>query len=179
MSKGATIAVGKVVGGHGINGEIRVLPYVEKEEIDLEFFRSALKTIYIDAVHYTLKGLRCHKGALLVKFDGVNTRSQAYALKGKELFVEKECLPKLEEGEFYWFEVLGMEVFSEDNRYLGSIVNILPTGGNHVMELSGPFGEILLPLIEDVIVNMDVREKKMRVRLPEGLVKEDFRGAQR
>ncbi len=172
MSKGGTVAVGKVVGVHGVKGEIKVFPYIPREEIAdyIETFSSACKILYIDGTSYTLKGIKRHKGTVLMKLQGLTRREDAEGLIGKEVFVDRHSLPELPEGEYYEFELVGMDVFTEDGKLLGELVNVFRTGSNDVYEVRGPLGEVLLPAIDDVVLDVDVEHKRLRVRLLEGLL---------
>jgi 16S rRNA processing protein RimM len=100
-------------------------------------------------------------------------REEAEGLRGSEVSVSKQELPALPEGEYYWFELMGMEVQSEDGRALGKIFNIVTTGSNDVYEVRGPLGEILIPAIEGVVIGVDAEKKRMTIRIPEGLLPDE------
>lgn len=171
MSKVTTVVIGKVVGVHGTGGELKVLLYASAEDCS-EFFESACKTFYIGGGLYTLQGLRPHKRVLLVKLKGVATRNEALAFVGQEVSIDKGLVPPLKDGEYYWFDLVDMEVRGEDDRYLGRVASILSTGSNDVLEVRGPYGEVLIPAIKDVFLEVDVTGKRLKVRLLEGLLDE-------
>lgn len=164
------VQVGKVVGVHGIKGEIKILPYGECE-------KKPWKMLYLnkngEQKEYAIKGLKPHKGVILVSLLGYDTRNSALELIGSEVLVDKSHLPELPEGEYYHFELLGMEVWTEDNIFLGIIDDIFSTGGNDVYAVKGSKGELLLPAIKDVVISVDVEKKRMTVRLMQGLIPED------
>ena len=168
------VQVGKVVGVHGIKGEIKILPYGECE-------KKPWKRLYLnkdgEQKEYAIKGLRPHTGVILAGILGCDTRNSALELIDSEVLVDKSNLPELPEGEYYHFEVLGMEVFTEDNVFLGTIDDILSTGSNDVYVVKGGSkgsrGEALLPAIKDVVISVDVEKKRMTVRLMQGLIPED------
>ncbi len=166
------VAFGKIVGAHGVKGELKVLPYIEKEELDglLSNLEGLLKEFYIDGTPYDVKGIKRHKGVFLVKLRGIRRRDEAEALAGKEVFVERGVLPSLREGEYYAFELVGLKVVTEDGNLLGTLSHIFSTGSNDVYEVRTSQGEeLLLPAMEEVILSIEPENGRIVVRLPEGL----------
>ncbi|MFZ3072785.1 MAG: ribosome maturation factor RimM [Thermodesulfobacteriota bacterium] len=166
------VPLGKIVGVHGLKGELKIYLYASGEEVadTVESLKSSRETVFIDGLPYILKGIKRHKAVMLVKFEGVSRCEDAKVFIGKDVFVVKRALPDLGDGEYYAFEIQGMEVSSLDGRNLGKVVNIFSTGSNDVYVVEGPLGEILIPAIKDVIVKIDVPGKKMTIRLIEGLI---------
>ncbi|MEK7313314.1 MAG: ribosome maturation factor RimM [Deltaproteobacteria bacterium] len=166
------VPLGKIVGVHGLKGELKIYLYASGEEVadTVESLKSSRETVFIDGLPYVLKGLKRHKAVMLVKFEGVSRCEDAKVFVGKDVFVVKRALPDLGKDEYYAFEIQDMEVSSLDGRDLGKVVNIFSTGSNDVYVVEGPLGEILIPAIKDVIVKIDVPGKKMIVRLIEGLL---------
>ena len=170
MSRGDSVPVGKIVGVHGVKGELKVLPYGDLSEF-------VWKTVSIETedgtISYPVKKVRPHKGVFLFKLRGLNRREEAERFIGEEVSVAKEDLPPLPEGEYYYFELQGMDVVTEDGTFLGKLVSIFPTGSNDVYEVHGPEGEILIPVIEDVVLNVDLKRRTITVRLLEGLLPDE------
>ena len=170
MNREDLLAVGKVVGLHGVKGEIKVLPY---GDYDKEAWRVISISTEDGDNPYKVLQWRRHKRVILLRLAGVDTREDAYPLIGSEVFIRKERLEELTEGEYYWFELTGMEVETDDGRKLGRINHIFSTGGNDVFEVHGPLGEVLIPVIKDVVVKVDRESKKVTVHLLEGLLPEE------
>jgi len=160
------LLVGKVVGAHGIRGEIRIYPYGVCE-------RKSWKRVYLQkgssSRAYDILEIRPHKGFLLILLKDCNTRDQAQGWTGANVFVAKKDLPELPEGEYYHFELKGLEVVTEGGQPLGVIEGIFSTGGNDVYVVRGPLGEILVPAIEDVVIKVK-RGKRVVIRPIEGLL---------
>lgn len=160
------IEIGSVLGTHGIRGEVRFLSY---GDLDLE----PGQRLYLDdsdeSAHLTVVSARPHKGCQLVLFEGVSGIDAAAALKKTVLFIDKADLPEPEEGEYYHFDLIGMDVVTDLGESLGKITGIIETGSKDVYEVEGPAGEILLPAIPDVILEVDLEENRMKVHLLEGL----------
>jgi 16S rRNA processing protein RimM len=104
LSREDLLAVGKVVGLHGVKGEIKVFPYSDYDE-------EAWRVISISTEDgdnpYKVLQWRRHKRVILLSLAGVETREDASPLIGSEIFVRKELLEELLEGEYYWFELTG------------------------------------------------------------------------
>jgi len=107
---------------------------------------------------------------VLLTLKGVATADEARELVGAELFVDSGLLPELDEGTYYWFDIIGLSVFAPDKTYLGRIESIIATGGNDVYVARHQGNEILIPALESVVLGVDLKRKVMRVDLPEGLI---------
>ncbi len=161
-------AIGRVLRPHGIRGELRV-------EILTDFPERVgeLRYVYVGARHRRnrLQSARPHRGALLIKLEGCDDRNAAELLRGALIHVALEDAVPLEEGEYYHFQVLGVQVETEAGEPLGEVVEVLSTpGANDVYVVHGPRGEVLLPAIRDVVLELDVEAKRMVVHLMPGLV---------
>ncbi len=88
---------------------------------------------------------------------------------GQLITVPPEAVPQLPDGEYFHFQLLGLRVLTQEGEDLGRIRDILVTGANDVYVVSGPAGEVLVPALVDVIVNVDLDQGIMVVNLPEGL----------
>jgi 16S rRNA processing protein RimM len=86
------------------------------------------------------------------------------------LFIPETELPELDEDTYYWFELIGIEVYTTEDEYLGRIESVFPTGSNDVYVVKDRQKEILVPALDSVVIDIDLEHKRMRVDLPEGLV---------
>ena len=102
--------------------------------------------------------------------DLVNNRTHAESLRGAILTISRDEVGPLPEGSYYHFQVIGIGVWTEDGEFLGEVRQILPTGVNdvYVVRDSGE-KEVLVPSLESVVLDVDLGENRMVVRLPEGL----------
>lgn len=104
----------------------------------------------------------------MVKLDAVGDRTTAERLRGKELTVPRASVMPLPEGTYYHFQLLDMAVWTDQGEYLGEIKEIFSTPGNDVYVVRGPGGrEVLVPALQDVVIEVRPQEKRMVVRLPE------------
>ncbi|MFQ5465105.1 MAG: ribosome maturation factor RimM [Thermodesulfobacteriota bacterium] len=183
MSKSDRVPVGRVTGAHGIRGEVRVHVYGGLGEDGFPW-----KEVFLVCGDRTsareITRMRPHKGALIVQFEGPSTRDEAKGLVGCEVEVPASDLPEPGPGEYYYRDLVGMDVWTAgqgaEAEYLGRVMNIIPTGGNDVFEVTGPRGEVLIPAISEVVLDVDQAARKITVRLLEGLIEtppEGGRGA--
>ena len=105
--------------------------------------------------------------------EGIDTRDHAQALVGADLLVERAQLPELDDGIYYWADIIGLTVYGKDSARLGVVVDIMTTGGNDVYVVKPPHAppgrERLIPALATVVTEIDVKRGIMRVDLPEGL----------
>ena len=158
------IAVGLVRGSHGLNGELKVEPLTDHPH---RFQRGA--TLQAGDRSFTVRSSRVHQKALLLQIEGIATRTQAEALRDLLLEVPESELPALAEGEYYRYQLIGIEVVDGDGRSLGRIEEVLDTGANDVYAVRNADGELLLPAIDTVIKQVVVVAGRMVVDVPSGL----------
>jgi 16S rRNA processing protein RimM len=115
-----------------------------------------------------------HKNQVLLWLEGVDTRSRAQELAGLKVLGDRRRFPRLPPGEFYWFEVLGLSVVNEaDGALLGHLDHIIPTPGHDVYVVRQGEREVLLPAVEEVIVDIDLEAGVIKVLPPLGLLEID------
>lgn len=173
MGKNGFLPIGKIVGAHGIKGNIRAYSYAES----LSVFEPGSSILIINAkgteTRYKINWVKPHNRFILLSLHGIEDRNSAESLIGSEFFIEQSKLPELEDGSYYWFDIIGLSVFTNDDQYLGLVESIIPTGSNDVFVVKGPrkdhSGETLIPALESVVLEIDLKRKIMRVNLPEGL----------
>ena len=105
----------------------------------------------------------------MLKLEGINSRSEAESLRDSFLMVPEDMVPPLPEGEYYHFQIIDMQVYTQEREYLGQITQILSTGSNDVYVVSHDGQELLIPALDEVIKEVDVERGMMTVELPEGL----------
>lgn len=162
------IAVGRVAKPHGIRGEVRV-----ELLTDLPERFKWLKAIYVGEHKPRLvdiESVRFHQGFVLLKLAGYPTRTEAELLRGELLQVpESEAIP-LDEGEYFLFQLAGLQVFTEQGEFVGRISDILETGANNVFVIDGQDQQFLVPDIPEVIASIDIENKRMEIRPIPGLL---------
>ena len=166
------LKVGKIVNTHSLKGEVKVISSTDFEE---ERFKKGSKLLITRGNQLirevVVQSYRNHKNFLLVKFEGIDSVEEAEKLKNLQIKIDSDEVGKLEENEFYFHEIIGCQVFDENDRNLGEIIDILTPGANDVWVIKGENGkEILIPYIEDVVKKIDITNKKVNIEVMEGLI---------
>ena len=164
-----TVAVGRITRAHGIEGEVAVLVLSEVED---RFADGA--TLWLeDGRTLTVESSRPHRGRLLVRFRKVRDRDQAAALQQALLIVPESSSPALPEGSWWDHQIEGCAVETDDGRRLGTVREVIHTAANDVWSVIDDDGrETLVPVLNDVIVSVDVRTKRIVVGEIPGLTVE-------
>ncbi|HJG17015.1 ribosome maturation factor RimM [Limosilactobacillus vaginalis] len=163
--------VGKIVNTHGIRGEVRVIPTTDF--VDERFAKDA--KLYLanqqgEPLELTIESSRPHKGSILVKFVGYDNINDVENFRNRELRVSEEDQQPLEEGSYYYHQIIGLTVTTIDGRELGKIKEILSPGANDVWVVQRPHqADLLLPKIDDVVKKVDLDNGVVEVELLEGL----------
>lgn len=168
------LVVAELGRAHGIRGEITARLYgVTPEELRelpgltlRESSESPERPVFIES-------FRSKQSGWILRLDGVRDRTQAEALRGAELLAAKEVLPELDESEWRVADLEGLDVQLESGESLGRLKEVLLLPANDVIVVRGPRGEVLLPLLEDVVIHVDEEAEVMVVRPPAGLLEEE------
>jgi len=170
---GALIGLGQVSGAQGIKGAVKVRADAEAATTDPEVF-AALGQVWIGGQGYQVLKAARHKNQVLLWLDGVHTRSRAAELAGLAVTGDRRRFPPLPPGEYYWFQVLGLPVVNvADGARLGYLDHIIPTPGHDVYVVRQGEREVLLPAVEDVIVEINLEEGVIKASPPLGLLEVD------
>ncbi|MBC1650792.1 ribosome maturation factor RimM [Listeria booriae] len=164
--------VGKIVNTHGLMGEVRVMSqtdfaderFVPGNELFL-FAKNSKKPEKL-----VIKTHRKHKNFDLLTFEGIIGINNVERMKGGMLKVPESQLGDLEENEFYFHEIIGCEVYTEEGELLGTISEILTPGANDVwvVQQKGEKDK-LVPYIADVVTSVNIADKKITISVMEGL----------
>jgi 16S rRNA processing protein RimM len=171
--------IGKIIGSHGLRGEVKVFPLTD-------FPERFEKKVPILARHESGRELmlhpvsaRFHKGMIILKVEEFDEINQTIPWLKSELLIPETDLMPLPEGRYYIHQIIGLEVFLEDGSHVGTVTDVLQPGANdvYVVRLSEsgqklPLEskeEVLLPVIDDVILMTDTINKRLIVRLLAGL----------
>jgi 16S rRNA processing protein RimM len=119
---------------------------------------------------YQVKHLRQAGQRLLLQLEGCVSRETVQSLAGQEVYVRRDELPPPACGEFYWFDLEGLTVYTEDGECLGRVAEFFPTGSNEVLVVRKGSQETLLPFIKDVILAVDAARGTLHVRAVPGLL---------
>lgn len=162
------IAIGRILKPHGVNGEVRIRPLTDLPE-RFEW----LETVFIgesSPLEVTVASVRFHQDIVLLKFEGYNNRNDVEPLRGSVIQVREADAIPLQEGEYFLFQLEGLEVVTDEGERLGQIVRVIETGANNVFVVKSGNSELLLPDTDEVILDIDFEKGRVLVHLLPGLL---------
>lgn len=163
------VLIGKVTRPHGSRGMLRIFSYADSKSTFLKAGRVWLKLIDGTLQELKVEAITPHKNIYLLQLDGVHTRNEAEVYRNSGIYIPKETLTR-EDDEFFWYELMGIDVYMESGEYIGKISHILETPGNDVYSVKNGTNEILIPATHEVIKEINLPEKRMTIFPMEGLL---------
>jgi len=162
----STVAVGRITRAHGVQGELAVLVI---SEVPGRFADG--ETVWLeDGRTLTVESSRPHKDRLLVRFREVQSREQAEALQRALLVIPESLSPELPEGSWWDHRIVGCAIETDTGRALGTVHDVIHTAANDVWSAVDDEGtETLIPVLRDVILDVDIGAKRIIVREIPGL----------
>jgi 16S rRNA processing protein RimM len=161
------LTIATIIAPRGLRGELKV-----RIETDFPERFARLTRVYVGPERrpFDFEGFRQYKRHGLLKLKGCDDRTAADELRGMDVQIPLEEAMPLEAGEYYVYQIEGLAVWTEDGKPLGVIEEVIFTGSNAVYVTQGPQGEVLIPALEDVVLEVDLERERMIVRLPPGLL---------
>lgn len=164
------VYLGKITGTHGVKGDVKVYPFAP----DPERFKE-LKKVYIvdrgEPVEREIKRCRIMKDFVLLGFMGILDMNDAESIKGCRIAIDKKNIKDLPEGTHFVFDLINCRVFDENHNELGVVWDVLTTGANDVYLVQRDNKkDLLIPVLTSVIKKVDIKNKRIDVELPEGLL---------
>jgi len=159
------ITIGKIIAPRGIKGKLKV-------EVVTDFpqrFTPSSK-IYINRQPMTIDSTEWHKGKAIIKLNTIDSIEDAQRLRGQPIEIHHSQVYPLPEGQYYHFQLIGLEVWTTQGELLGTVTEILTADSNDNYVVRGAKGEILIPAIEDVIKSIDLNKGYIVVEAIEGLL---------
>ena len=155
------IPVGQIVAFQGLRGEVRFRYYNESSQAFPEY-----RAFFVDRDGTRIKlepsRVRLQGGIFVIKFKEFDTREKVHFLLGKELFVAQEDLPPLEEGEYYDFQLVGLEALTTEGRVVGHVKDVMHTGASDILVIAGD-QEVLVPMTESHIDDISLSGGFVRI----------------
>lgn len=164
------LQVGVISNTHGIRGEVKVFPTTD----DPARFKK-LKNVFLDTgkeyLELEIEQVKFFKQFVILKFKGYDSINDVERYKQKSLMVDREHAVKLKKNEYFIADLIGLSVYTEDDRPLGTLTDVLQTGANdvYVVEMEEQ-KEVLIPAIRECILEVDMETRRMKVHLLEGLL---------
>ncbi len=163
------LELGQIVNVKGLKGEVKVNSFTDdntKFERISKVFVKQKNTL----TEYEIEKVGYNKNQVIIKFKNIDTIEEAEKLRNSYIIVDREIFGELPEGVYYIADLIGLDVYTESNEYLGKVDDIFQTGSNDVYVVKDEKGkEKLLPGIDEVIKKIDLKENKITVNLIKGL----------
>lgn len=163
------LEVGKIVNTHGLKGEVKVIAWTDSpydfEDIEKVYIKSKSETKCL-----AVENVRYQKNNLIVKFNEFDDINEVLPLKNTILYAYREDLPSLPDGAHYIVDLIGLDVVTEDGETIGVVADVFNTGANDIYDVKRPGKRnLLLPVIDEVVKNIDINGRQITVNIMEGL----------
>lgn len=164
--------VGIITSTHGVKGEVKVYPTTD----DVKRFKK-LKEVLLDTgkekLTLEVEGCKFFKQMVILKFKGIDTLNDVEKYRQKSLYVTRKNAVRLNRDEYFIADLIGLTVYDEEKKELGTLEDVMLTGANDVYVIKLLDGrELLLPAIKQCILQVDISEGSMQVHVLEGLLEE-------
>ncbi len=164
------LQVGIISQTHGIRGEVKVFPTTD----DAKRFKK-LKEVLLDTgkekISLEIESVKFFKQFVILKFKDLDSINDIERYKGKSLYVTRENAVKLGRDEYFIADLIDMNVYDENDAYLGVLINVIETGANDVYEVKFEDGrQVLFPAIKQCILDVDMENRKIKVHVMDGLL---------
>ena len=159
------ITIGRILAPWGIKGKLKV-----KVITDFPQRFASSSTVYINRQPVTIDSTEWHKGEVIIKLNAVDSIEAARRLRGQPVEIHHSQVYSLPEGQYYQFQLIGLEVWTTQGKLLGNITDILAAKSNDNYVIKGAEGEILIPAIEDVVKSIDLNKGRIIIEAIPGLL---------
>jgi len=159
------ITIGQILAPWGTKGKLKV-----KVITDFPQRFAPSSTVYINRQPMTIDNTERYKGEAIIKLNAIDSIEAAQRLRGQAIEIHYSQVYSLPEGQYYHFQLIGLEVWTAQGELLGNITEILTAKGNDNYVVKGNEGEILIPAIEDVVKSIDLNKRRMVIETIPGLL---------
>ncbi len=160
------IALGRIIGIHGLRGWVKIHSDCRPREAIFTYheFTAERAEQFSQGVSLSLREGRLHSKGLIAHFDGIDERNQAIPLLGSTLSVTRSALAEPENGEYYWVDLIGLQVVNREGETLGEVRELFETGANDVLVVAGKTGELLIPFLTGTYIDtVDFPTRRLHV----------------
>lgn len=164
------LQVGVITSPHGLRGEVKVFPITD----DVNKFKK-LKNIILDTgkekLMLEIGGVKFFKKFVILKFKGIDDINDVEKYGKATIWITREQSGVAKKNEYFIVDLIGLRVFTDDDKEFGSLVDVIQTGANDVYVIDTPkYGEVLVPAIKDCILGVDIESKRIDIHLLDGLI---------
>ncbi len=160
------VKVATIINTHGLKGECKL--YLSTDDVQSRFAKG--NCLYLeDGKKLTVQSFRMQKGFAYVKFEEIQSIDEAEKFKQSILWIKESDLAPLEDGHYYYFELMNCDVYNQEKEYLGQVLDILETGANLVLRIGDAKKTFLFPFVDCFLEQVDIANKTMIIKEMEGL----------
>lgn len=166
LSQPEYVTIGQILAPWGIKGKLKV-------EVTTDFRQqrfSPSSKVYINRQPMTIDSAEWRQGKAIIKLSSIDSIEEAQKLRGQPIEIHHSQLQPLPEGQYYYFQLIGLEIQTTQGELLGNITEILTAKSNDIYVVSSNRGEILIPAIEDVIKSIDLNKGRIIIEPIDGLI---------
>ena len=161
-----TLVIGKIVGTHGIDGTLKIMPLTD----DPERF-SELNYFICENKHYDIQSVRYHKKNVLIQTDQISDRTVAEHMRNKMVEIDRKDAVELNEGEYFIEELKGLKVYDTSSDRVGTLTDIMSAGAVDVLIFDlGEKKELMLPFLKENVSEVNIQERYMKADMSKGVL---------
>lgn len=162
---------GKILKTRGIKGEVKFFPFSGQVDSIINLNRVFIqKEGEEKPKEFKIIRVRSHNKSHFIELKGISTIEDANELRGSIILIEKSDLPQLKEDEYYWFQLIGIKVYTSDGEYVGKIENLIDRDPQSILIVKRNDNEILIPMIDSIISEINLKKAKVIITPIEGLI---------
>ncbi len=167
------LEIGKIVGTHGLRGDLKVRAKSEDPELLMTLQQICLRLPGGEILNVAISRQTLHKGQVLLRLQGYDSIDLAEPMVGSQVLLEEHLLPDLNDDEYYWGQLEGLHVVDRERGDIGKLQQLLSTAAHDTYVVTGRLGEILIPAVHQFVLGVDLDAGVMQVDLPDGLIPEE------
>ncbi len=165
------IHFGKISKTHGLSGQVRIIPFSRRLENLLRLERVFIqKQGEEKPLEFKIIGRKLEKGSVIAKLEGVKSVDDAQRIRGCSVMVEISDLAETEENEYYWFQLIGLRVYTTDRKYVGHVENLMDRISHSLLIVKKGKKEFLIPMINTVVKEINLKDSTLVISPPKGLL---------
>lgn len=168
MKNDRLIVVGKTLKPVGLKGELKIFPYTESPDIFNRF-----PYLFFETECFEVKQVRNTKAAVAVFLNGVESYEDADKLRGRLVKTSANFFPDIDEEEYYWFQLIGLEIFDVKDKYVGCVQSLIRTAAHDILQVQNGTKEIMIPMVDQIVRTVDLRENRIIIENFEGINPDD------
>jgi 16S rRNA processing protein RimM len=164
------LPVGRISKTHGLNGEVRVVLYSGNLDGITKVNRLFIyKKGHEKPIELKITNLRIQNNRTVVGFEGINTIEEASGLRGSIVLVDKRDLPEPKEDEYYWFQLIGLNVVTEEGSFVGTVKNLIDREPQTLLVVENNEKEFLIPMVDTIVQGVKLEKSEVVITPIEGL----------